>query len=68
MGTLLWIYISIMVIWCCIGFAVGYVIDGELTTTAFLGMWTGLIWPLSLIGLILIGIGRIVLWIRDTIW
>ena len=68
MGTLLWIYISIMVIWCCIGFAVGYVIDGELATTAFLGMWTGLIWPLSLIGLILIGIGRVVLWIRDTIW
>ncbi len=62
------VYLIVMAIWCCIGFVVGYVIEGELTTTTFLGMWTGLIWPLSLIGLILIGIGRIVLWIRDTIW
>lgn len=66
METLVWVYIVIMAIWCCIGFVVGYVIEGELTITAFLGMWTGLIWPLSLIGFFLIGIGRVVLWIRDT--
>lgn len=68
MQTLISVYLVIMVIWCCVGFVVGYVIEEELTTTAFLGLWTGVIWPLSLIGFLLIGIGRIILWIRDTIW
>lgn len=60
------VYLVIMSIWCCIGFVIGYVIDEELSYGAFLGFWTGLIWPLSLIGLILIGIGRIIIWIRNT--
>ena len=62
------VYLVIMAIWCFVGFIVGYVIDEELSYGAFLGIVSGLMWPLFLIGLILIGIGRIILWIRDTIW
>lgn len=62
------VYLVIMAIWCCIGFIIGYVIDEKFSYGALLGFWTGLIWPLSLIGFLLIGIGRIILWIRDTIW
>lgn len=68
MQTLILIYLVVMVIWCCAGFVIGYVIDEEFSYGAFLGVCTGLIWPLSLIGFLLIGIGRIILWIRDTIW
>ena len=62
------VYLVIMSIWCCIGFDIGYVIDENFSYVALLGFLTGLIWPLSLIGFLLIGIGRIILWIRDTIW
>lgn len=62
------VYLVIMAIWCCIGFIIGYVIDEKFSYGALLGFWTGLIWPLSLIGFLLIEIGRIILWIRDTIW
>lgn len=62
------VYLVIMSIWCCIGFVIGYVIDENFSYVALLGFLTGLIWPLSLIGFLLIGIGRIILWIRDTIW
>lgn len=63
--TLLVAYLVIMFIWCCVGFVVGYVIDGELTVLSFLGVFTGFIWPLSIIGFILIGIGRLILAIRN---
>ena len=62
------VYLVVMAILSCIGFVVGYVVDEEFSVGALLGAWLGVIWPLTLIGIILIGIGRIILWIRDTIW
>ncbi len=68
MQTLISVYLVIMAIWCCVGFVIGYVIDEEFSYGAFFWFCTGLVWPLSLIGFLLIGIGRIILCIRDTIW
>ena len=62
------VYLVVMAIWSCIGFVVGYVVDEEFSWGALLGAWLGVIWPLTLIGILLIGIGRIILWIRDTRW
>lgn len=62
METLVITYSVIMFIWCCVGFVVGYIVDGELSYKAFLGFWTGLLWPLSLLILILIGISKLILY------
>ena len=57
-------YLVIMFIWCCVGFVVGYVIEEELGGLSFIGVFTGFVWPLSLVGFILIGIGKLILFIR----
>lgn len=53
-----------MFTWCCIGFVVGYVVDEGFDLGWYIGVMTGLIWPLSLIGFILIGIGKLILYIK----
>lgn len=58
-------YLVIMFIWCCVGFVVGYVIEEELDGLSFIGVFTGFIWPLSMIGFILIGVAKLILFIRD---
>lgn len=58
-------YLIIMFIWCCVGFIVGYIADEGFSYKAFLGFWTGLLWPISLLILILIGISKLILLIRD---
>ena len=58
-------YLVIMFIWCCVGFVVGYVIEEELGGLSFIGVFTGFVCPLSLVGFILIGIGKLILFIRD---
>ena len=58
-------YLVIMFIWCCVGFVVGYVIDEELNGLSFIGVFTGIIWPLSIIGFVLIGVAKLILFIRD---
>lgn len=65
MTDLLIAYFTIMFVWCCVGFVVGYVVDGKLDLGCYIGVMTGLIWPLSLVGFILIGIGKLILFIRD---
>lgn len=57
-------YLIIMFIWCCAGFVIGYVADEELTGLSFIGVFTGFVWPLSIIGFILIGIGKLILFIK----
>lgn len=57
-------YFVIMFVWCCVGFVVGYVVDEGLDLGWYIGVMTGLIWPLSLVGFILIGIGKLILFIR----
>lgn len=37
MENLLVMYFVVMTIWCCVGFVVGYIIDQELSYSAFLG-------------------------------
>ena len=68
METLVITYSVIMFIWCCVGFVVGYIVDGELSYKAFLGFWTGLLWPLSLLILILIGISKLILYTMSRKW
>lgn len=58
-------YLVIMFIWCCVGFVVGYVIEEELNGLSFIGVFTGFIWPLSIIGFVLIGVAKLILFIRD---
>ena len=58
-------YLVIMFIWCCVGFVVGYVIEEELNGLSFIGVFTGIIWPLSIIGFVLIGVAKLILFIRD---
>lgn len=65
MNVFLIAYLVIMFVWCCVGFVVVYVVDEGLDLGWYIGVMTGLIWPLSLVGFVLIGIGKLILFIRD---
>ena len=65
MEGFLTIYFVVAFIGCLCGIAIGYVIDEEFDLGSYIGFVAGIIWPLSIIVFIAIGIGKLILFIID---
>lgn len=59
------IYFVVAFIGCLCGVVIGYVIDEKLDLGSYIGFVAGIIWPLSIIVFIAIGIGKLILFIID---
>lgn len=64
MEGFLTIYFVVAFIGCLCGVVIGYVIDEKFDLGSYIGFVAGIIWPLSIIVFIAIGIGKLILFIR----
>ena len=65
MESFLTIYFAVAFMGCLCGVVIGYVIDEKFDLGSYIGLVAGIIWPLSIIVFIAIGIGKLILFIID---
>ena len=65
MEGFLTIYFVVAFIGCLCGVVIGYVIDEELDLGSYIGFVAGIIWPLSMLCFISVGIGKLILFVRN---